>query len=121
MLGRACRANSPGVPAPVVRRAAALLPRWRRHGGPLGTIGAPEALPLFAAAGTPPRDQRCMPEAPDPIDLTRLTPQTLEPDTGLTAARGARTHCIGLKAIMLVRPCVADTELRRSCISIVGC
>jgi DNA mismatch repair protein MutS len=43
-----------GVPAPVVRRAAALLTALEKHGGPLGA-GAPLGdLPLFATAETAP-------------------------------------------------------------------
>jgi DNA mismatch repair protein MutS len=50
-----------GVPAPVVKRAAALLASLEKHGGKLGAAGAPlNALPLFAALAQAP------PPAPEP-------------------------------------------------------
>jgi DNA mismatch repair protein MutS len=41
-----------GVPAPVVRRAAALLAALEKQGGPLGLGGSLDALPLFAASAS---------------------------------------------------------------------
>ncbi len=68
-----------GVPAPVVKRAAALLATLEKHGGPLGAAGAPlTALPLFAA--TP--EEVSTDSEPDPVaaalaglDLDRMTPR----------------------------------------------
>jgi len=37
-----------GVPAPIVRRAAALMTAMEKHGGPLGACASIQALPLFA-------------------------------------------------------------------------
>ena len=68
-----------GVPAPVVRRAAALLAALEKHGGPLGT-GAPlGSLPLFAAAAPEPEP------SVDPLNaaLAAVEPDTLTPREAL--------------------------------------
>jgi DNA mismatch repair protein MutS len=67
-----------GVPAPVVRRAAALLAALEKHGGPL-SVGAPlGALPLFAAA----RPEEPAPPPVEPArDPLREAVATLDPDT----------------------------------------
>ncbi len=84
-----------GVPAPVVRRAAALLTALEKHGGPLGA-GAPlGALPLFAAveANTPlsptplsPAQEAVLPPA-DPLAtaLAALDPDRMTPRDALDA------------------------------------
>jgi len=69
-----------GVPAPVVRRAAALLTALEKHGGPLGA-GAPlGALPLFAATEPAPTAPPTAPAdafaaAFSAIDPDRMTPK----------------------------------------------
>ncbi len=70
-----------GVPAPVVRRAAALLTALEKHGGPLGA-GAPlGTLPLFAAATVepPPPPEHAKPPpiltALGELDPDRMTPR----------------------------------------------
>ncbi|MGE0221790.1 MAG: DNA mismatch repair protein MutS [Acetobacteraceae bacterium] len=70
-----------GVPAPVVRRAAALLAALEKHGGPLGA-GAPlGALPLFAAAEPPPAEMTAEAKPDDlhrelaDLDPDRMTPR----------------------------------------------
>ncbi|HEX5327244.1 MAG TPA: DNA mismatch repair protein MutS, partial [Acetobacteraceae bacterium] len=76
-----------GVPAPVVRRAAALLAALERHGGPLGAAGPLAALPLFVAAASPePPDDRCSWQ-PDPLAaaLAELDPDRLTPREALDA------------------------------------
>ena len=55
-----------GVPAPVVKRAAALLAALEQHGGTLGAAGAPlSALPLFAAQLPSPTPAATPAPAPD--------------------------------------------------------
>lgn len=67
-----------GVPAPVVRRAAALMAALEKHGGPLGT-GAPlGALPLFAAAAR--HDPEPEPEPEPAPDLLREAISAIDPD-----------------------------------------
>ena len=64
-----------GVPAAVVRRAAALLAALERDGGGLGLARSPLAeLPLFAAAAPP---------APTPSDPLRAALAAIDPD-GMT-------------------------------------
>ncbi|MGE0415321.1 MAG: DNA mismatch repair protein MutS [Acetobacteraceae bacterium] len=78
-----------GVPAPVVRRAAALLTALEKHGGPL-SVGAPlGALPLFAAAS--PSEDAPEPDPPqaaiDPVHeaLAVLDPDAMTPREALEA------------------------------------
>jgi DNA mismatch repair protein MutS len=75
-----------GVPAPVVRRAGALLTALEKHGGPQGA-GAPlGTLPLFAAAMKPPEEPP--PERkPDPVTATlaELDPDSMSPRDALAA------------------------------------
>ncbi len=67
-----------GVPASVVRRAASLLASLEKHGGPLGSAGAPlTALPLFAASTSAPAPE--MPSIADPDPLAEAI-AALEPD-----------------------------------------
>jgi len=70
-----------GVPAPVVRRAAALLASLEKHGGPLGAPLA--ALPLFAAAPAEPPG----PGEADPLAaaLAALDPDRMTPREALDA------------------------------------
>ncbi len=67
-----------GVPAPVVRRAGALLALLERNGGPLGLTEAPLGeLPLFASLPEPepPQPQDPLRAALAAIDPDRLTPR----------------------------------------------
>ncbi len=76
-----------GVPAPVVRRAAALMAMLEKHGGPLGAAGPLTALPLFVAAGS--TEDQTAPSAvqPDPVAaaLAELDPDRLTPREALDA------------------------------------
>ena len=77
-----------GVPAPVVRRAAALLTALEKHGGPLGA-GAPLGeLPLFAATETP-----SSPE-PDALAsaLAAMDPDQMTPRDALDALYRLKTQ-----------------------------
>ena len=71
-----------GVPAPVVKRAAALLASLEKHGGPLGAAGAPlTSLPLFASTAPTGLAE----PAPDPIAdaLVALDPDRMSPREAL--------------------------------------
>jgi DNA mismatch repair protein MutS len=85
-----------GVPAPVVRRAAALLNALEKHGGPLGA-GAPLAtLPLFAAAMKPSEEP-----AADPTNAALITALAgIDPDT--LSPRAALEALYRLKALLPV-------------------
>ena len=75
-----------GVPAPVVRRAAALLTALEKHGGPLGA-GAPlGTLPLFAAAMKP-ADEPATDEKTETLvtTLADLDPDRMTPREALDA------------------------------------
>jgi len=74
-----------GVPAPVVRRAAALLTALEKHGGPLGA-GAPlGTLPLFAAASQ--AEPEPPPPEPQPVlaELAAIDPDRMTPREALDA------------------------------------
>ncbi len=87
-----------GVPASVVRRAASLLASLEKHGGPLGTAGAPlTALPLFAAS--PAADAMDAPSTTDPDPLTEAI-AALEPDR--MTPREALDALYRLKSILAV-------------------
>ena len=95
-----------GVPAPVVRRAAALLSALEKHGGPLGS-GAPlAALPLFAAAGPPPDKTLADETSPDEtlaeleVDDLRCQLSNLDPDR--MTPREALDALYRLKALLSV-------------------
>jgi DNA mismatch repair protein MutS len=75
-----------GVPAPVVRRAAALLASLEQHGGKLGAAGSPlTALPLFAAAPTVAVPEPLSQSDPDPlaVALAALEPDRMTPREAL--------------------------------------
>jgi DNA mismatch repair protein MutS len=74
-----------GVPAPVVKRAASLLAALEKHGGPLRTGSPLGALPLFAAAASPPGVAE--PDDPHPLEaaLTGIDPDRLTPREALDA------------------------------------
>jgi DNA mismatch repair protein MutS len=76
-----------GVPAPVVRRAAALLASLEKHGGPLGAAGPLTALPLFAAAPSAPQPEGPSVSESDPIAaaITALEPDRMTPREALEA------------------------------------
>jgi DNA mismatch repair protein MutS len=75
-----------GVPAPVVRRAAALMAAMEKQGGPLAASASLRALPLFAASAAPPAD-------PPPEDeesalcraMRDINPDTMSPKQALDA------------------------------------
>ncbi len=93
-----------GVPASVVRRAASLLAALEKHGGPLGSAGAPlTALPLFAAS---PSAQS--PEAPSPPESDPLAEAiaALEPDR--MTPREALDALYRLKSILAVPDAAAN-------------
>jgi DNA mismatch repair protein MutS len=75
-----------GVPAPVVRRAAALMAAMEKYGGPLGKSASVQALPLFAASA--PSDE---PEPErgeiDPLceALETMNPDNMSPKQALDA------------------------------------
>jgi DNA mismatch repair protein MutS len=82
-----------GVPASVVRRAAALLASLEKHGGTLGAAGASlSALPLFAASS-----RADPPVEPDPLARALLA---LEPDQ--MSPREALDALYRLKAMLTV-------------------
>ncbi len=74
-----------GVPAPVVRRAGALLSSLEKHNGPLGANGPLAALPLFVAAASPETEATQSSDQPDPLAaaLTELEPDRLTPREAL--------------------------------------
>ena len=78
-----------GVPAPVVRRAAALLSALEKHGGPLGGGAALGSLPLFAAAdaGRAPDPEPSPDIKADPVSmaLAALDPDKMTPRDALDA------------------------------------
>ncbi|HME27443.1 MAG TPA: DNA mismatch repair protein MutS [Acetobacteraceae bacterium] len=77
-----------GVPASVVRRAAALLASLEKHGGPLGAAGAPlTALPLFAAAPVAAQQETPSPPETDPLAnaIAALEPDRMTPRDALDA------------------------------------
>jgi DNA mismatch repair protein MutS len=76
-----------GIPAPVVRRAAALLASLEQHGGPLGANGPLAALPLFVAAASPDSDASQSANQPDLLAaaLAELEPDRLTPREALDA------------------------------------
>jgi DNA mismatch repair protein MutS len=72
-----------GVPAPVVRRAAALLAALEKDGGKLRGSGGPLApLPLFAASA-----DAAKPAAVDPVHeaLAALDPEAMTPLAAMQA------------------------------------
>jgi len=73
-----------GVPAPVVRRAAALLASLERQSA---TAGPMAALPLFAATASPEPEDPSSPAEPDPLvaALAELDPDRLTPREALDA------------------------------------
>ncbi|MBV9116899.1 MAG: DNA mismatch repair protein MutS, partial [Acetobacteraceae bacterium] len=77
-----------GVPAPVVRRAAALLAALEREGGPLGAARL-SALPLFARAGPPAPGAASAPVPPETGQLIQalsaLDPDRMSPREALDA------------------------------------
>ncbi|MBV8616012.1 MAG: DNA mismatch repair protein MutS, partial [Acetobacteraceae bacterium] len=77
-----------GVPAPVVRRAAALLAALEREGGPLGAARL-SALPLFAGAGPPAPGAASAPVPPEMGQLIQalvaLDPDRMSPREALDA------------------------------------
>jgi DNA mismatch repair protein MutS len=82
-----------GVPAPVVRRAAALLAALEKDGGKLRGGGGPLApLPLFAASA-----EAAKPAAADPVHaaLAALEPEAMTPLAAMQAL-------FGLKALLPV-------------------
>ena len=95
-----------GVPASVVRRAASLLASLEKHGGPLGSAGAPlTALPLFAASPSAPPSASPSAGAPDAPCATEPDPlaaaiAALEPDR--MTPREALDELYRLKAILAV-------------------
>jgi DNA mismatch repair protein MutS len=75
-----------GVPAPVVRRAAALMAAMEKHGGPLNAAASLRGLPLFASAPVP--------DEPVAVDdeifklvsaLEGINPDTMTPKQALDA------------------------------------
>ncbi|MBV9777721.1 MAG: DNA mismatch repair protein MutS, partial [Acetobacteraceae bacterium] len=77
-----------GVPAPVVRRATALLAALEREGGPLGAARL-SALPLFARAGPPAPGAARAPVPPETGQLIQavvaLDPDRMSPREALDA------------------------------------
>ena len=75
-----------GVPAPVVKRAAALMAAMEKHGGPLGKSASLQALPLFAATAEP---EEIVPKKtePDPLcdALNEINPDNMSPKQALDA------------------------------------
>ena len=75
-----------GVPAPVVKRAAALMAAMEKHGGPLGKSASLQALPLFAATAEP---EETVPKKaePDPLcdALNEINPDNMSPKQALDA------------------------------------
>jgi DNA mismatch repair protein MutS len=87
-----------GVPAPVVRRAAALLAALEREGGPLGAAKL-SALPLFAIIDQPPPGKEAAPALPDDDTLAQAV-AALEPDR--MSPREALDALYQLKAMLTV-------------------
>ena len=75
-----------GVPASVVKRAAALMAAMEKHGGPLGKSASLQALPLFAATAEP---EETVPKKtePDPLcdALNEINPDNMSPKQALDA------------------------------------
>jgi len=74
-----------GVPAPVVRRAAALMAAMEKQGGRFGAAASLRALPLFAAK---PQDNETVTEGDSPalaLALRDMNPDTMSPKQALDA------------------------------------
>jgi DNA mismatch repair protein MutS len=77
-----------GVPAQVVRRAAALMATLEKQGGGLGASISAHALPLFAAAPEPEPDMEATVLPPEQTNavcqaLHDINPDTLSPKQAL--------------------------------------
>lgn len=75
-----------GVPAPIVRRAAALMAAMEKHGGPLGACASIQALPLFAADVE--QDEPAVDKSDDTAlchALVDLNPDAMSPKQALEA------------------------------------
>jgi len=83
-----------GVPAPVVRRAAALMAAMEKHGGPLSKSASVQALPLFAATAVP-DEAEAKPAAPLFEAFTELNPDNLSPKQALEALYRLKTLMAG--------------------------
>jgi DNA mismatch repair protein MutS len=88
-----------GVPAQVVRRAAALMAAMEKHGGPLGKTASLRALPLFAATLEQEQTDVAADEAAalvaalDEINLDNMSPkQALD---ALYRLKGLAAGCVG--------------------------
>ena len=75
-----------GVPATVVRRAAALMTALEKHGGPLGKAASIQALPLFATI-TPTEETEPQSDEIVPLceALSRINPDNMSPKQALDA------------------------------------
>ncbi len=93
-----------GVPAPVVRRAAALMAALEAEGGPLRAGAALGALPLFAASAAAPAPAAPPPEQDPPAlaALAALDPDHLSPREALETLYRLKTllpACAGSSAL----------------------
>jgi DNA mismatch repair protein MutS len=88
-----------GVPAPVVRRAAALMAAMEKHGGPLNAAASLRGLPLFAAAPVPAEPAAEDDEISKLVRaLDGINPDTMTPKQALDA----------LYLLKTLRPACAD-------------
>ncbi len=87
-----------GVPAPVVRRAGALLAALEREGGPLGAAKL-SALPLFASVGRP---DPGAPTSSGPFDRDALAQALVALDPDRMSPREALDALYQLKALLPV-------------------